>query len=401
MTDTSAKTSVERFSLARLRVAIDWPQLAPAVWALGAPVPVLGLMARCGGAIATDTCWRVYYDPEAIAPFTTGQLAAALVHEAWHCLRRHGRRAAVLAVEPRWRAALAAALDCEVNGDMERCVPRPQWAYRVCRPEDLHMRAGLPFEAYYPAAQNVLGPCTVLCVVGGSSMDGAARAWEQSPFAGVGPAEQESVCRAVATSIGCAPGTMPGGWVRWALGVLAPPRVPWQQVFARLVRAGVSHVSGAVDYTRQVPSRRQAVTRVLLPTLRRPVCVVDVLIDSSGSMGAAELRGALAEADGIIKASGAAARIYVCDMEVHGGTQRVRHARDVEIRGGGGTDMGAGIAFAASRRPRADVLTVLTDGFSPWGGRPAIAPVIVVLVGTQHASPSAIPPWAHSVEVSP
>ena len=45
-------------------------------------------------------------------------------------------------------------------------------------------------------------------------------------------------------------------------------------------------------------------------------------------------------------------------------------ARDVELLGGGGTDMGAGLAKAAELRPRPDLIIVLTDGYTPWPSAP-------------------------------
>jgi len=40
-------------------------------------------------------------------------------------------------------------------------------------------------------------------------------------------------------------------------------------------------------------------------------------------------------------------------------------AHDVKLLGGGGTDMGAGLARAAELRPKPDIIVVLTDGTLP------------------------------------
>lgn len=390
-------TPEELFGLARLRAAINWPQLAQAVWALYSPVAVKGLYARCGGAVATDMKWHIYYDPEMAASFTPGQMATALVHEAWHCLRRHAERAQV---PTEWLRAANVARDAEINGDMRRCTPEPQWPYDVVTPDDLDMPDGLPWEEYYPAAQQLVGKQIVLCCSGGSSADGIPRDWECSSAEGVGPAEREAVRQAVARAIKGGPfGAVPLGWMRWAKELLAPAVVPWQRVLALAVRVGLATASGAVDYSRQVPSRRQCVTPVLLPTLRRPVFMADVLIDTSGSMSEDDLTSALTEGEGIIKATGASIRLYTCDTEVHGGTQRVQHVNAVHLRGGGGTDMGAGIAYVEKQRPRADVLVILTDGETPWPERrPKITKVIVALVGGR-TKLSSLPKWAVGLRV--
>ena len=63
-------------------------------------------------------------------------------------------------------------------------------------------------------------------------------------------------------------------------------------------------------------------------------------------------------------------RVLSCDAQVHS-VKRVSHTSQVELLGGGGTDMGAGITQALALRPRPSIIVVLTDGFTPW---PAEAP---------------------------
>jgi predicted metal-dependent peptidase len=89
------------------------------------------------------------------------------------------------------------------------------------------------------------------------------------------------------------------------------------------------------------------------------------------------------------------------DTNVHAVT-RVSRATQVELAGGGGTDMGAGITAAAALRPRPSVIIVLTDGFTPW---PTAAPrstkVVVGILG-QNKAPIrhfGVPPWARCVEI--
>jgi predicted metal-dependent peptidase len=178
--------------------------------------------------------------------------------------------------------------------------------------------------------------------------------------------------------------------------------VPWQHILASEVRAGMTAVAGATDYSRLKPSRRQAVTPVVLASLVQPAVTVDVVVDTSGSMDDAALRTVLSETEGIVRSAGAAVRLYACDAEVHGGVQRVRHAAEAKLCGGGGTDMMKGIRFAAAQRPRADILVVLTDGYT-WGGwsaeRPSFTRVIIALVGTGHAGLKSLPAWARGLEI--
>lgn len=94
-------------------------------------------------------------------------------------------------------------------------------------------------------------------------------------------------------------------------------------------------------------------------------------------------------------------RVLSCDAAVHS-IKRVSSARQVELAGGGGTNMGAGIEEAVRARPKPGVVVVLTDGYTPW---PAEAPkgvhVVVGLIGGggPHPPPPAPPPWARAVRI--
>ena len=193
-------------------------------------------------------------------------------------------------------------------------------------------------------------------------------------------------------------GTVPAGLLRWAEEVLSP-KVNWRAVLAAELRRAIAEVSGAVDYSYRRPSRRSAVAGpAVLPALRRPVPEVAVVCDTSGSMTEDLLAMVLAEVEGLLRALGLArqVRVLACDTAV-ASVQRVSSARQVQLVGGGGTDMGAGIGAAAALRPRPAVTVVLTDGYTPW---PEQAPkgmrVVVGLIGDM--APEA-PSWTRSVRV--
>ena len=175
--------------------------------------------------------------------------------------------------------------------------------------------------------------------------------------------------------------------------------VDWRRLLAAELRRAIADRAGAADYSYRRPSRRAAVTGdVVLPALRRPVPEVAVVCDTSGSMTDELLAMVLAEVEGLLRSLGASRqlRVLACDVAA-GAAQRVSSARQVELVGGGGTDMGAGIAAAALLRPRPAITVVLTDGFTPWPGRPPKGMrVLVALLGD--ASRGA-PAWARTVRV--
>jgi predicted metal-dependent peptidase len=195
-------------------------------------------------------------------------------------------------------------------------------------------------------------------------------------------------------------GQLPGGWRRWADQTLAGPIIPWRRVLASAVRRAIAHVAGSHDYAYSRPGRRR-IPHVVTPALRRPLVTVAMVVDTSGSMGQAQLDAALAEVKGVITAAGVGSQrltVLACDAAV-GATTRVRRVEDVQLVGGGGTDMRVGITVAAAGRPRPDVIVVFTDGCTPWPDRPSHSRLVVALIGAQ-AHTAGVPEWATTVRVT-
>jgi hypothetical protein len=277
-------------------------------------------------------------------------------------------------------------------------------------PADLKCEDGLLAEAYFVRATP--GPRRWDC---GSGCDGCDRPWDKSALTGpdgtrggLGAQQAQLLRMGVAGEIqrhqGQHPGTVPGGWMRWAESV-RPSRVDWRRVLAAEIRRGVAIVAGNVDYTYRRPSRRaRSVRNVILPAMHRPLPNVAVVCDTSGSMHEGLLARALTEVEGLLARGGlrqAQIRVLAVDTNVHA-VRRVSRASQVELAGGGGTDMGVGIAAAAALRPRPSVIVVLTDGFTPWPDKPPKAVHVVVGLLTQPMVPTnrfAAPGWARIVRI--
>jgi predicted metal-dependent peptidase len=138
---------------------------------------------------------------------------------------------------------------------------------------------------------------------------------------------------------------------------------------------------------------------VILPALRRPLPTVAIVIDTSASMSEPLLGEVVGEVEGILRGVGlgrSRVHILACDAEAHK-VQRVTSARQVQLFGGGGTNMGAGIDSAYGLRPRPAVIVVLTDGYTPWPvAGPKGARVVVGLVGDGDWP---VPDWAKLVRI--
>jgi predicted metal-dependent peptidase len=392
---------VEGLAAARLWAATRFPYLATGLF--GAQV-----IAEAGsGTVSVDEGWRMRADPDLVAGWTPAQLGSVLVHHVCHLLRTHGERAQAAGVGREDAPAWVRAADAEINDDLVQAgLDLPG---RPVLPRDLGAADGLLAEQYFEAMRGARttdrsaprgeGEAAAAWLDCGSGADGVPRPGEGPP--GLPAWQADLLRRQVAQDViehGKLPGTVPAGLLRWAEQVLSP-KVNWRKLLAAELRRAVAEVSGAVDYSYRRPSRRSASSGdVVLPALRRPVPEVAVVCDTSGSMTADLLAEALAEVEGLLRAVGLArqVRVLACDTAV-GPAQRVRSARQVQLVGGGGTDMGAGIAAAAALRPRPAVTVVLTDGYTPW---PALAPKgMRVVAGLLGPRAPAAPGWARAVRV--
>ncbi len=437
---------------ARLKLAQARPYLAAALWALQ-PVARPGL-----GSMAVDRWWRVYFDPAAVQGWSVDEAAGVLYHEICHLLRDHPARfealdpalaniatdaeinddlvaehirlpgqpvtPQVLGLEPyrlaeeyyealRKRgqashgAAASAAGDSKAvgAGASTASVPTAQSpAAGGDRVSPVQDSAGATNpNAAAPSSFDPPRPGAGRC---GSCATGRPEPWEEGPpgegtVPGISPIEGELIRREVARRIQEATrqrGAVPAHWVRWAEEKLRP-RVDWRRELAAAIRRAIYDVAGSVDYSYRRPSRRQGQVgngKVLLPSMRKPVPNVAIVVDTSGSVSDEMLSQALAEIRGVLKAvgQGEGAHVLSCDAAVHS-CRRVFRPDQIQLAGGGGTDMGVGIAAAVKLRPRPDVVIVITDGYTPWPDTPpAGVRVVVALLGGGKA-----PEWARAVEV--
>lgn len=378
------------------------PYLATALFSL--PVS-----ARPGcGTIGVSKGWHLYLDPELLDAWPPQEVGAALLHLLSHLLRDHAARAEVAGVGADSAPDWLLAADAEVNDDL-----RDAGVLGEAAP-DLPSHFGAPdgqlAEQYLPLAAGARRRATLDCGSGADDQprvteDGGPEGQREALSEGPGTQSRRLVQRAVAEgirkAIGENPGSVPAGWARWAQEVLAP-QVDWRRELGALVRRAVASVAGAVDYSYRRPSRRAPRdSRVILPSLHRPVPEVAVVCDTSGSMSDELLARSLGEVEGILASVGArrSMRVLACDAAVHS-VQRIARASDLVLAGGGGTDMAAGIRAALELRPRPGVVVVLTDGFTPWPvGPPRGAKVVVGLLeqGTGRELP--VPPWARPVRI--
>ena len=109
----------------------------------------------------------------------------------------------------------------------------------------------------------------------------------------------------------------------------------------------------------------------------------------------------MSEVVGIARASGVSIGVQViaCDAQAYP-AQQVRGPGDVdriELHGGGGTDMGAGIEAAAGSRPVPHIVVVFTDGDTPWpDAKPRKVDSVIVVLSTGDQL-SDVPNWCTTI----
>lgn len=383
----------QKLAAARVWATHRMPYLASAIFAS------MIVADPDSGTIGIDQSWQVHADPAVVDELTVEQLGRLLVHLSSHAIRDHAARAQHQGVEEdNQRACWNRCADAEINDDLLADDLVPDVAPDL--PTKLGCSPGGLAEAYYERARG--GRRQWDC---GSGADGCDRPGDGQ--GGIDPRQAELLRLATAAEIqredAREPGSVPGGWLRWAESVL-PSRIDWRRVLAAEVRSAVAAVVGKVDYSYRRPSRRAHLNRkVILPTLRRPIPDVAIVCDTSGSMHDRLLARALAEIEAVLTRAGlrqAQVRVLAVDTAVQT-VRRVTRATQVQLAGGGGTDMGTGIEAAAELRPKPSVVIVLTDGYTPWPEFPPAGIRVIVGLLTEGMRPPgwAPPDWARTVVI--
>lgn len=408
---------LDSLKIARTRAAEDRPYLASALWNL-IPIEKKGL-----GSMATDKHWRLYYDPE--LKWNPKEMSAVLQHEVWHLLRSHFARAETKGITQLNAAPWNIAADCEINDDLKAegaslpqgCVLPSLFGWPNGRLAEEYYDKMPRVELQMPGGQGegkdgkgkgdkFSDAAGKNPLKGGSSSDGIERDFEEPSDADGGPPtvkplEQELIKRDVATKIVEAAksrGTIPGGLTRWAQELLKP-RIDWRRELKASVRHAIEDKAGDQDYSYARPSRRQ-LPDIVLPSMRDPQVTPAIVVDTSGSISDDYLKQFLGEVQGCIKSCGLdQIPVIFCDAQTYG-VQRVNKATKLQAKGGGGTDMGVGIAEAEKLRPRPNIIIVLTDAYSPWPEEPpkGIKVIIGVLTDDLTSAPET-PSWAKRIVI--
>jgi len=234
--------------------------------------------------------------------------------------------------------------------------------------------------------------------------DGSAGSGEAAP--GLSEGDLDQILQNVADAIqhSASQGSGRGGGFARCADHLKPPRFNPEQLLKIAVSNRFSKLRQGHQLTSfRRPSRRPSLDRnVIMPRRFTADPDVVVIIDTSGSMGHDDLGLALGMVAKVLRSLQAieGVRVVTGDTTAESAKQCFRHS-DVDLLGGGGTDMGRIIEEVAGdvRKHPCDVIICVTDGYTPWPERKLRVPVIAAL--TRPSPMSRVPSWIKAVCVRP
>ena len=384
---------------------------------------------------ACDPGYRLYIDFDAVTQKGIRWCSEALLHECGHMYNDHAARATEHGVTDDERFNWNLAGDAEINDDLAAAGCQTI-ADSGILPSHFAMDNNLLAEQYMDEIRRRQPPSSPSAGAGDQSGDQSG----SSPFSGCGSASggeaapceldqgddaggaapaataaekkviQIATASAVREHAAKHRGSTPRGLVARAETILAPPKLPWRQILASSVRRASAMRTGVYDTTFTRPNRRRSNVEVapgrrgIYPGNYAPEPLIAVVRDTSGSMIGEDLSSVTSEIEGIARQMGVRGEaLRILDVDAAVGSVKGYHGVSTldEVTGRGGTDMGVGIAYAATLRPRPTTIVVITDGYTPWPDAKPRVPVVICVVGHGDLSllVEATPEWATTVAV--
>ena len=408
-TGTTAREQVE---LARWRVLEEFPFLAGLV--LRMPL----VATREVQIAAVDHHGRLYYNPESFTRLPEDRQAGVVLHELLHLAFKHFARARAAGVGPKGHERWNYAADLEINPVVKTTFPLPMGALY---PE----RFGLPenelAEEYYAKLPRMEGPkggsgeespdrdedrdpnvSRPLPRMGtsGSAADGIPKHWELPADDPEHPGLNETLidtliteaARDYAENFQSTKGPFSGrAFIEWVEQTLPRARVDWRSRLRRWVQSSLKHSAGADDYTFQRVRRRGP---LIMPRMAGKKGRLALVIDTSASMEKEDFEKVLAEVRDILRIA-EDAYYFAVDVAVTA-EGPVRSLRQIELRGGGFTDMTVGIKAAVDRGYESVI--VLTDGGTGWPSAPEKEERVIAVL-TQPTYYPEPPRWIETIQI--
>lgn len=403
------------FSEARLAAVWKAQYLGSALMSMY-PIEKPDLTSGGQPTMAVDRWWRVYYNPAVFDNVPLGEAAAILIHEVKHLLDLHAKRRE-LKVGPdvtlsqgealRWNIAADLPIN-ECLREMGLNIPNGVFPDKIKGKNGKCLPSNQLAEDYYDMLEHKeIGNYAYVMV--GSGADGIKRDHEEGPpqgaegdgeksdAPGVLPHEADVIAREVAKNIqrAKAAGNMPGSWQRWA-DELLNPTVDWKRELRSHVLRAIEYQRGLADFSYKRQNRRSVQGGPIMPGMIEPIVSIGCIIDVSGSMSPTDIAEGMTELQAIVRNQNAGIMAFSGDTHLQA-AKKVFDAKQVELMGGGGTDMSVCIEQAAQwDKPPLDLIVVFTDGYTGWPATPPRQKVIACITsGGEESAPS----WVRQIRI--
>ncbi|MEZ5542730.1 MAG: VWA-like domain-containing protein [Pseudomonadota bacterium] len=400
-----------KLSAARTRLILDRPFLG----ALVLRMPMQAADPKWCSTIGTDAR-AFYYNPAYIESLTLEQTQFALAHEALHCALSHFARREHRDVQ-RWDIACDLAINPILIKEGMTAVPGALYnigyegmmaeeIYPLIKenpeqePHDEHLY-GKDSQASRQPEQGQGGGAGQPDDEREEGGDGGAGAAPEEADSGapapLGEAEKEQLAvqwrqrLAGAAQQAMQAGKL-GGSLRRLVDHLLQPQLPWRMLLARYMTAAARD-----DYSYMRPSRREG--DAIFPSLRSAQADIVVVLDTSGSIRAQEMREFVTEVDAIKGQVRARITLLACDAALSPGGPWVfepweNFTLPADIRGGGGTRFTPPFAWLEERQRCPDLLVYFTDAEGEFPAREPGFPVLWLVKGR------ATVPWGQRIQLN-
>lgn len=190
----------------------------------------------------------------------------------------------------------------------------------------------------------------------------------------------------------------------WLIDGMKPPKADWRDILRHIVSmARTSKSFQSIDRSFNKVNKRAAsfMPDIIIPGYISFNPQAVFALDTSGSMRKKEIMAALNEAQEIVKngLGEDCLKAFCVDTEMKD-VQPVSDVNDLDITGGGGTDMMPAFRYICElpKRDKPDVFVLATDGFVPWDTCKRWLPdwqcEIIILI-TDNDGLKQIPDWMH------
>lgn len=397
-----------KLSAARTRLILDKPFLG----ALVLRMPMKPADPKWCKTIGTDAR-AFYYNPGYIDSLSVDQTQFALAHEALHCALSHFSRR-----EHRDRRRWDIACDLAINPLLikEGMTPPPGALYDIGfegmmaeeiypnikedtqeETHDEHLYGKESDSRKDSSQQTEAGDSSEGEEQGGGGGRGGEAQHDMAPPEALSETEKEQLSiqwrqrLAGAAQQAMQAGKL-GGNLKRLVDHLLQPQLPWRMLLARYMTT-----SSRDDYSYMRPSRREG--SAIFPTLRSSRVDVLVVLDTSGSIRAGEMREFVSEIDAIKGQMRARIVLHACDYELAEGGPWVfepweEFSLPQDIRGGGGTRFTPVFKWVEEMAISPNLLVYFTDAEGEFPKQEPAYPVIWLVKGRAEV------PWGQRIQLN-